>query len=61
MTTFWVLFVVTWFAHSQAMAVDHFDTKQQCEAAAQALIVNTREWSWGRVKENEAFCFEARP
>ena len=62
MTTFYVLWILIGAGNTQSLAVDHFVTFQECEAARDGFIVDynsTVYFDVQKVSDKEARCFKA--
>ncbi len=57
---FFVLYLAIGFGSNQTVALDHYDTWDECNAARNALVMNTKEWYYMRVTDENSFCFKAQ-
>lgn len=61
MKTFFVLWIMLGFSKSQTLAIDHFETMAECQAAANQFVVeyNARQnYSWEMIEDDAANCFK---
>ena len=56
MKTLYLLYAVAGMGNTQAIALDHFDTMAQCDAARTVLLQATEDWWNGGVRGNSTVC-----
>lgn len=57
--TFFVLWIWIGSGHSQTIAMDHFATKAECEAAKVAIVEHYQGFYMDKIKDNMV-CLEAK-
>lgn len=58
MKTFFVLWIWSGIGHSQILAMDHYDTLDDCEAAKTAIVEYYKD-SWNQTIERDMVCLKA--
>jgi len=57
MKTFFILFLWMGAGNAQTTSLDHFDSKEECLAARQALVDQFKD-NWFKIHEEEIWCIE---